>query len=542
MSASRPSAARKSWARPNLGISDAFGALFSLAVASLSFLYPYGRDQSAFAYVAREWGLGNVPFKTVFEIKPPSIYLTYLCAFRIFGDHPSAIRLMDYFGAVVPTAIACAYASTPVREGPRPGRIGLALALVSVVYYLPFDFWSTAQCESFCSMFSVLAACAALRSERSMRAGFFVGLWSTMAVLFKPTVAIVAIGNALVLALALHSRKASRSDYLKASVAMVVGIVAPVVVLFAYFGAKGALGPMHEALVVTNRQYLLAGRYVHGAEETSRAVLFGIFGFQALLILCGNVLVFRGAHVFRTRPREEALPYLAAGVGLLASVASVIVQLKFFTYHWVSTVGFVAMTLVVVAGDLDRGRASRNRGAVLGAVVALALLVTGGRQSMRLFYTAKTAVHLAQTGDDEPLAKSFAIESYYSDAGLSREEILAQHKQTGDIDATTCKAYLDAGFLQADKKTPITVTIGTIESKHHTSCYRLYNLWREARAHKYVKGPAQAKLAPDWETLRKSAEVYSKAPAPPSSDGGVDASPPTEAGPFDAGPFDAGRD
>jgi hypothetical protein len=414
MSAPRPNPARVSWARPRLGIADALGAIFSLAVASLSFLYPYGRDQAAFAYVAREWGLGNVPFKTVFEIKPPSIYLTYLCAFRLFGDHPAAIRLMDYFGAVVPTAIACAYASTPVREGPRRGRIGLALALVSVVYYLPFDFWSTAQCESFCSMFSVLAACAALRSERSMRAGFFVGLWSTMAVLFKPTVAIVAIGNALVLALALHSRKASRSDYLKSTVAMTVGIVAPVVVLFAYFGAKGALGPMHEALVVTNRQYLLAGRYVHGAEETSRAVLFGIFGFQALLILCGNVLVFRGAHVLRWRPREEALPYVAAGMGLLTSVASVIVQLKFFTYHWVSTVGFVAMTLVVVAGDLDRGQASRHRGAVLGAVVALGLLVTGGRQSMRLFYTAKTAVHLRQTGDDEPLAKSFAIENYYS--------------------------------------------------------------------------------------------------------------------------------
>lgn len=136
-----------------------------------------------------------------------------------------------------------------------------------------------------------------------------------------------------------------------------------------------------------------------------------------------------------------------------------------------------------------------------------------------------------------------AIESYYADAGLTREEILAQLAQSGDIDAATCKSYLDAGFVQADKKTPITVTIGSIESKHHTSCYRLYNLWREARAHKYVKGPAQKPLPYAWETLRKSAETYTKTPSPPSGDAGTDASPFPDAGPLpDAGPFDAGRD
>lgn len=400
--------------RPNLGLSDALGALLSFAVASLSFLYPYGRDQAAFAYVAREWGLGNVPFKTVFEIKPPSVYLAYLMAFRVFGEHPAAIRLLDYFCAVVPTAIACAYAATPVREAPPRGRIGLSLALVSVVYYLPFDFWSTAQCESFCSMFSVVAACASLRSERSTRAGFYVGLASTMGVLFKPTVALVAVGNALVLALALQGRRASRGDYAKATLGMVAGIALPVVVLIGYFASKGALVPMHEALVVTNRQYLLAGRYVHGTGETSRAILFGVFAFQALLLICVNVLLFRGSRAILRRTRAESLPYIAAGIGLLTSIVSVVVQLKFFTYHWVSTVGFVALTLVVLAADLDRGRASRRRGAWLGAVVAVALLATGGRQSSRLLYTAKTAVHAMTTGDDEPLTQMFAVEGYYS--------------------------------------------------------------------------------------------------------------------------------
>lgn len=131
-----------------------------------------------------------------------------------------------------------------------------------------------------------------------------------------------------------------------------------------------------------------------------------------------------------------------------------------------------------------------------------------------------------------------AIEGYYLDAGLSREELLAQYQQTGDIDAATCKGYLAAGFMKEDKKTPITVTIGVLEDKHHTSCYRLYNLWREAKAHKYVKGPAKPALSPAWETLRMSAEAISKNAVPAVSDAGAG----TDSGASDGGASDAGRD
>lgn len=119
-----------------------------------------------------------------------------------------------------------------------------------------------------------------------------------------------------------------------------------------------------------------------------------------------------------------------------------------------------------------------------------------------------------------------AVDGYYIDAGLTREQLLAQYAQTGDVDAETCKGYLAADFLKEDKKTPIVMTIGSIEDTHHTSCYRLYNLWREAKAHKYVKGPTQPALAPAWSTLRKKAEDVTKAaggvPAPIPGDGGTD--------------------
>lgn len=392
---------------------DVAGALLSVGLAALSCLQPYGRDQAAFAYVAREWALGNVPFKAVFEIKPPSIYLTYLIAFRAFGESAAAIHVMDYLASVVPTALACAGAVTPFGKRVPAGRVGLALAITSVVYYVPFDFWSMGQVEAYCSSFSVIAAWSALRLRSAARAGFGVGLAATMAVLYKPTAALSAVAIAFVLLAVLFRRDARPREYARAALAMGAGIALPVAVLFGYFGAKGALPAMHEALVVTNRQYLTAGSYVNGAYEIGIATFSGVLMLQTLLLTALHVLLFRGIAVIRTRPAAEGMPYVAAGSGLVTSVLAVMVQLKFFTYHWVAVVGFLAMTLLLFAIDLRR-LLSRTRARWIVAAAVVAVLTTSGKYTHRLLYTAKTALHWVKTGDDTSLAQVFGYPSFYS--------------------------------------------------------------------------------------------------------------------------------
>ncbi|MBS2015372.1 MAG: M48 family metalloprotease [Deltaproteobacteria bacterium] len=82
---------------------------------------------------------------------------------------------------------------------------------------------------------------------------------------------------------------------------------------------------------------------------------------------------------------------------------------------------------------------------------------------------------------------------------------------SGDLDATACRALLDAGFTEVDaggRRRDVIVTLGTLDDPHHGSCYRLYNLWREAREHRYEPTGAftpPAEEGGDWSTLRSHA-------------------------------------
>lgn len=98
---------------------------------------------------------------------------------------------------------------------------------------------------------------------------------------------------------------------------------------------------------------------------------------------------------------------------------------------------------------------------------------------------------------------------------------------TGDLDAESCKKLLDAGFMTTDESgqpKPHVVVIGQLDEPHHGSCYRLYNLWREQKAHGYVAGPAPAPLSPPWSEIQAEAARITAAaatPAPTPADGGA---------------------
>jgi hypothetical protein len=81
---------------------------------------------------------------------------------------------------------------------------------------------------------------------------------------------------------------------------------------------------------------------------------------------------------------------------------------------------------------------------------------------------------------------------------------LANWRQTSaELDAPSCKALMDKGFAG------VTMNMGALEEPHHAGCYRLYNLWREARAQKFTVGTKPEALTPDWTTLKNEAAQLS---------------------------------
>jgi hypothetical protein len=83
------------------------------------------------------------------------------------------------------------------------------------------------------------------------------------------------------------------------------------------------------------------------------------------------------------------------------------------------------------------------------------------------------------------------------------EQLSAFRQQTAELDADSCAALMASGFMKDGAR--VSMNMGQLDEPHHTSCYRLYNLWREGRAHDFQPGTRLPALTPDWSTLRAEA-------------------------------------
>ena len=78
----------------------------------------------------------------------------------------------------------------------------------------------------------------------------------------------------------------------------------------------------------------------------------------------------------------------------------------------------------------------------------------------------------------------------------------------GQLSARECRALHDSDFK--DGRAFVTVWLGDLDSAHHAGCYRVYNIWREQRAHKYT--PAASIPRPEgiaWDDVLAHAKQLS---------------------------------
>ncbi|MBS2017988.1 MAG: hypothetical protein JST00_34245 [Deltaproteobacteria bacterium] len=106
-----------------------------------------------------------------------------------------------------------------------------------------------------------------------------------------------------------------------------------------------------------------------------------------------------------------------------------------------------------------------------------------------------------------------AVDRSYARA-YAKEDIDRWRAQTGELDAETCSALLASDFTKDGR--PVSVNMGVLEEPHHAGCYRLFNLWREARARQFVPAAPPEALSPAWSVLKsRAAELTATAPEPP---------------------------
>jgi hypothetical protein len=124
--------------------------LFSLLQLSL---LSFGRDQSIYALVAREMAHGGIPYRDVWDFKPPGIFFVYWLAQAVFGQNMLAPRLFEML-SVCAMGGAFLYLSHQLLGSRMPGLIAAALG---ALLHVQLEFWHTGQPESFGATATILA-------------------------------------------------------------------------------------------------------------------------------------------------------------------------------------------------------------------------------------------------------------------------------------------------------------------------------------------------------------------------------------------------
>lgn len=360
---------RRSWPDVVLGTG-------ALALGLPSLLYPFGRDQGLYYYVAREWVLrGQIPYRDVLDHKTPGIYILHAVAVMLFGEVQWGIRVLDVLGVLTFGAVAGSLFEPAGRPLPR-GMRGATALLLAMLFYGYLDFWNTAQSELWYAGLATCSVWAAWRHRTLHRAALLAGLFAGAALIMKPPampMLLVAVAALLV--------RARRSAVLRTS-ALPLGFryaagasIVPVLVL-GYFAAHGALPAMRDIVIGANAYYVkhepgappgFDWRDFAGTILSYYAPFTGIFPVG----IAAAVVWARLRHDSRVMDRV-----LMASALLATSVLSVVMQAKFYLLHWAVCLVPLAFFGLVALASLRFALAPKLAWVAAGAMTVLGYVST----------------------------------------------------------------------------------------------------------------------------------------------------------------------
>lgn len=355
-------------------------ALSALLVST----FDYGRDQAIYALVGREMLGGGMPYADAFDFKPPGIFVVYAVARAVFGADQTGIRLLEVAAMLGDAALLVHLAKRHFRSATG----GWIAAAIASQIHAQLDFWHTAQPETFGATLTLggLLLCpdwrrpGATRRERVRETLRWVGVGTLFGIagLMKPPLAGAAVVPALAATVALvqlrrlGDREIGFVDLARPLVATGIGGLLPIAATAAWFSATGALDDLKQVLFVFTPYYT---KLSWEGVSTTAMIWFGITewlsGYSGVL-LAGLVALALA------RPREGEIGFVLVLLGaIFVHVAGIVLQGKFFPYHWAAT---FPLTALLAGRGIERAYEALSRfglwgTAPLGAALLAALVL-----------------------------------------------------------------------------------------------------------------------------------------------------------------------
>lgn len=275
------------------GVAVVLGLLVRLALLA----QPIGGDPGIYAYIGGRILDGDLPYRDVFEQKPPGVLYTYAVAFLLVGRSMFAVQVLDLAAWAILVALSAALAWS-LWENRSVAAAAAGLSAVFVNPTLQSGFKQVGQTETWIAVWASagvwLTLRATRRQERSSRADSEAGRQAMVA----------AIGAGLCCGVA-ALYKYNAATYLAACAAIVLfarglegrwrrvaavagGFLIPPAVVLAYFSARGGLSDLLDATVLYNVGYTV-GTYGSPAAFAARA---WVVTYRFLTM---NIMWFMGA-------------------------------------------------------------------------------------------------------------------------------------------------------------------------------------------------------------------------------------------------------
>jgi len=423
------------------------------ALPSLS--YPHGNDQALHWYVGQTLLEGGLPYDSAISGKPIGIFLIHALSSVLFGDGQMAIRLME-----IPTLIAIAWLIVRlVREADAPardGEWGAAAVLLAGIYYTFFDYWDTAHPELWEMALTLWAAHVALHEPRLVRRTLACGALGGAAFMVKYPAAIIALPVAAVCglrAMALHARWSRRViAVVQAAGLYLAGVAVAFGLCILPFAITGTLGPMWEVLVT------LLTRYAGQAPGAPVGPAWVDLEHGGAALMAAGVFVFAGLIAALRRGNAPALlrGYFIVALSLAAFV-SVILQGRYFPYHYVATAPLLAACIAFGLRQLLPSRAGIALGvsglSVVAAFFAEPTWCTHAKVSYRT-HTLRTLGYLDGSIRRELFVTAF-VGNNYLDHYADHEHIgLEVRRRARPGDALCVRGFAPAIYQVAGLRCP----------------------------------------------------------------------------------------
>ncbi len=346
------------------------------------------RDEGEYAYIAQRMLAGDVPYRDVFDQKPPGVFLAYLAPVAMFGTSVRAIHW-----AMFAWSALTAWALFGVgREVANRAAAAWAVLVFAVITIEPSWLATAANTEQFMLLPLVLSVWFVLRGCRSEHLWWWIGagVAAMTACWFKQ----VAITNIAFLVLLAEWRWRTpgvvRVRRMRAGVAFAGGMIAAAAPVVGYFALRGALGPFVDCVWRHNVTYATSVRFSVGIQLLRMSLERQAGGLWPVWLLSAATLVD-----WRRAARSEAAVCLA---WFLASAAGVSIGFYFRDHYFIQLAPPLALAAGIACARLTaipaRPSMRMGLGLAAGLLVAGAPLIThrrfffatsGKEQSLELY-------------------------------------------------------------------------------------------------------------------------------------------------------------